>query len=296
MYVKNVLGDRKAILILLGPALLVYTLVKLVPVFWSLGLTFFSGNPLGGFEFNGVGNFVRFFNDPQAMSALGFTLKYAIVISVGQILLGYGLALLYVFVLKNASNFIRTVVFFPTILPTVAVALLFKSLFAVGDQQGPVNAGFQIIGLESVDWFATGDGTFTVAIIMELWRSMGFFAVLLYAGLLDIPDETLESARLDGASGWRLVRHIVIPLSLPVLLSSIVFSANNTLKVFDTVLALNNGGPGGETTPLTLYMYRTVFSYSDYGYGSTIAFVLTIMCFLVTLFIFRSARRDNTTA
>lgn len=296
MYVKNVLGDRKAILILLGPALLVYTLVKLVPVFWSLGLTFFSGNPLGGFEFNGVGNFVRFFNDPQAMAALGFTLKYAIVISVGQILLGYGLALLYVFVLKNASNFIRTVVFFPTILPTVAVALLFKSLFAVGDQQGPVNAGFQIIGLESVDWFATGDGTFTVAIIMELWRSMGFFAVLLYAGLLDIPDETLESARLDGASGWRLVRHIVIPLSLPVLLSSIVFSANNTLKVFDTVLALNNGGPGGETTPLTLYMYRTVFSYSDYGYGSTIAFVLTIMCFLVTLFIFRSARRDNTTA
>jgi raffinose/stachyose/melibiose transport system permease protein len=296
MHVKNVLGDKKAILILLGPALLVYTLVKLVPVFWSLGLTFFTGNPLGGFEFNGVGNFVRFFTDPQAMSALGFTLKYAIVISVGQILLGYGLALLYVFVLKNASNFIRTVVFFPTILPTVAVALLFKSLFAVGDQQGPVNAGFQIIGLESVDWFATGDGTFTVAIIMELWRSMGFFAVLLYAGLLDIPDETLESARLDGASGWRLVRHIVIPLSLPVLLSSVVFSANNTLKVFDTVLALNNGGPGGETTPLTLYMYRTVFSYSDYGYGSTIAFVLTIMCFLVTLFIFRSARRDNTTA
>jgi raffinose/stachyose/melibiose transport system permease protein len=294
--VKNVLGDRKAILIQLGPALLVYTLVKLVPVFWSLGLTFFTGNPLGGFEFNGVGNFVRFVNDPQALSALGFTLKYAIVISVGQILLGYGLALLYVFVLKNASNFVRTVVFFPTILPTVAVALLFKSLFAVGDQQGPVNAGFQIIGLESVDWFATGDGTFTVAIIMELWRSMGFFAVLLYAGLLDIPDETLESARLDGASGWRLVRHIVIPLSLPVLLSSVVFSANNTLKVFDTVLALNNGGPGGETTPLTLYMYRTVFSYSDYGYGSTIALVLTIMCFLVTLFIFRSARRDNTTA
>ena len=293
---KSVLGDKKAILILLGPALLVYTLIKLVPVMWSLGLTFFTGNPLSGFEFNGVDNFVRFFGDPQALQALGFTLKYAIIITIAQVALGYALALMYVFVLKNASSFVRTVVFFPTVLPTVAVGLLFSSLFAVGDQEGPVNAALNLFGIPSVDWFSTGDGTFTVAIIMELWRSMGFFAVLLYAGLLDIPEEMLESARLDGATGWKLVRNIVLPLSLPVLLSSLIFSANNSLKVFDTVLALNNGGPGSETTPLTLYMFRTVFNYSDYGYGSTIAFVLTIMCFIVTLFIFRSARRDNTKA
>ncbi|WP_213816423.1 carbohydrate ABC transporter permease [Glaciihabitans sp. dw_435] len=293
---NSVLGDKKAILILLGPALLVYTLIKLVPVMWSLGLTFFTGNPLSGFEFIGIDNFTRFFGDPQAIAALGFTLKYAVIITIAQVGLGYALALMYVFVLKNASSFVRTVVFFPTVLPTVAVGLLFSSLFAVGDQEGPVNAALNLFGIPSVDWFSTGGGTFTVAIIMELWRSMGFFAVLLYAGLLDIPEEMLESARLDGATGWKLVRSIVLPLSLPVLLSSLIFSANNSLKVFDTVLALNNGGPGGETTPLTLYMFRTVFSYSDYGYGSTIAFVLTIMCFIVTLFIFRSARRDNTKA
>ncbi|WP_223693275.1 carbohydrate ABC transporter permease [Leifsonia poae] len=291
---NSVLGDKKAILILLGPALLVYTLIKLVPVAWSLGLTFFTGNPLSGFTFAGVSNFVRFFHDPQALNALWFTVQYAVVVTVGQILLGYLLALLYVFVLRKASTFVRTVVFFPTVLPTVAVALLFKSLFATGTQEGPVNAALQAFGMPSVDWFSTGTGTFIVAIIMELWRSMGFFAVLLYAGLLDIPEETLESARLEGATGWKLVRHIVVPLSLPVLLSSVIFSINNTLKVFDTVLALNNGGPGSSTTPLTLYMYRTVFQFSDYGYGSTIALVLTIMCFLVTLFIFRSARRDNT--
>jgi len=292
--VKGVLGDKKAILILLGPALLVYTLVKLVPVFWSLGLTFFSGNPLSGFTFKGLANFVRFFQDPQALDALGFTLKYAVVLTIGQIVLGYALALMYVFVLRRASTFVRTIVFFPTVLPTVAVALLFKSLFAVGQQEGPVNAGLGLLGLPAVDWFSTGDGTFFVAIIMEIWMSMGFFAVLLYAGLLDIPEETLESARLEGATGFKLVRHIVLPLSLPVLLSAVIFSVNSTLKVFDTVLALNNGGPGSSTTPLTLLMFRTAFNYSDYGYGSTIAFVLTIMCLLVTLFIFRSSRRDIT--
>ncbi|MGA1836579.1 sugar ABC transporter permease [Herbiconiux sp. 11R-BC] len=291
---QRVLGDKKAILILLGPALLVYTLIKLVPVAWSFGLSFFDGNPLGGFTFIGFDNFVRFFNDPQAIHALGFTVLYAVVITIGQILLGYALALLYVFVLKNASNFVRTVVFFPAVIPTVAVGLLFRSMFAVGQNEGPVNAALNAIGLGSVDWFASGAGTFIVAILMELWRSMGFFAVLLYAGLLDIPEETLESARLDGATGLKLVRHIVIPLSLPVLLSSVIFSINNSLKVFDTILALNGGGPGTETTPLTLYMFNTVFSYSDYGYGSTIALVLTILCLLVTVFIFRSARRDIT--
>jgi raffinose/stachyose/melibiose transport system permease protein len=292
--VHSVLGDKKAIAILLGPALLVYTLIKLVPVFWSFGLTFYTGNPLSGFKYIGFHNFSRFYHDPQAMSALGFTVKYAVVLSVGQIVLGYALALLYVFVLRRASTFVRTVVFFPTVLPTVAVALLFKSLFAVGQPDGPVNAGLNAVGVHPVDWFSTGTGTFTVAIIMELWRSMGFFAVLLYAGLLDIPEETLESARLEGATGWRLVRFVVLPLSLPVLLSAVIFSVNNTLKVFDTLLALNNGGPGSQTTPLTLLMYRTVFNYADYGYGSTIALVLTIMCLLVTLAVFRTARRDLT--
>jgi multiple sugar transport system permease protein/raffinose/stachyose/melibiose transport system permease protein len=125
---------------------------------------------------------------------------------------------------------------------------------------------------------------------------MGFYAVLLYAGLVDIPEDIIESARLDGAGGWRLIKGIVLPLSLPVLLSSVIFSINGTLKVFDTVIALTNGGPGNATTPLTVYMFRTSFAYGDYGYGSTIALMLTILCLLVTLFIFRSSRRDLTKA
>ena len=104
----------------------------------------------------------------------------------------------------------------------------------------------------------------------------------------------MESARLDGANGWRLVRSIVLPLSLPVLLSSVIFSINGTLKVFDSIVALTNGGPGTATTPLTLYMFQTSFSYGEYGYGASIALLLTILCLIVTVFIFRSSRRDVT--
>ncbi|PJI91154.1 carbohydrate ABC transporter permease [Luteimicrobium subarcticum] len=293
---KSVFGDRRAVILLLTPALLVYSLVMLVPVVWSLGYTFFEGNAINGFSFAGLDNFRELLSDPDAHAALWFTVRFALVLTVVQVAMGYLLSLLYVFVLRRASSLVRTLVFFPVILPTVAVSLLFQQLFEYAPRNGPVNSLLNVFGIHSVDWFGSSGSAFWVLIIMETWRSMGFYAVLLYAGLVDIPEEILESARLDGASGVRLVRHVVVPLSLPVLLSSVIFSINGTLKIFDSVVALTNGGPGSSTTPLTVYMFQTSFSYGEYGYGSTIALLLTMLCLVVTLFIFRTSRRDTTKA
>jgi multiple sugar transport system permease protein/raffinose/stachyose/melibiose transport system permease protein len=291
---KSVFGDRRAIAILLVPALTLYTLVMLVPVAWSFVYTFFKGNSLEGFTFNGIGNFTRLFSDPYIWDAFVFTMKYAVLMTIGQVVLGYGLALLYTFVLRRSSVILRTLIFFPVVLPTVAIAVLYQKLFQSAPVDGVVNNLLTTLGLAPVDWLGSAGTAFIVIIVMDLWRSMGFYGVLLYAGLLDIPEEILESARIDGARGWSLFRSIVLPLSLPILLSSIIFSINGTVKVFDSIYALNGGGPGNGTTPLTLYMYRTAFAYSDYGYGSTIALLLTIICMVITLFIFRSARRDVT--
>ncbi|MBD8059196.1 sugar ABC transporter permease [Cellulomonas sp. JH27-2] len=293
---KSVLGDRRAIFLLLAPALTVYSLIILIPVFWSLGYTVFEGNAINGFSFVGLDNIKQLFSDPDVHQALWFTVRFALVLTAVQVALGYLLALLYVFVLRKASNLIRTLVFFPVVLPTVAVSLLFQQLFEYAPRNGPVNSILNVFGIPSVDWFGTSTSSFWVLILMETWRSMGFYAVLLYAGLVDIPEEVLESSRLDGASGLRLVRHIVIPLSMPVLLSSIIFSINGTLKIFDSVIALTNGGPGTSTTPLTVLMFQTSFGYGEYGYGSAIALLLTMLCLIVTIFIFRSSRRDLTKA
>ncbi|MCU1445219.1 carbohydrate ABC transporter permease [Cryobacterium sp.] len=291
---ERVLGDKRAILILLGPALVVYSLIMLVPIVWSLGYTVLDGNPIVGFTFNGFGNFIKFFQDPAAWSVIWFTVRFAIVMTVLQVGAGFGLSPLYVFWLKRSSSAIRTIIFFPIVLPTVAVALLFQRLFEAAPTTGPVNSFLGLFGIESIDWFGTPDASFWILLLMGLWQSMGFYGVLLYAGLLDIPEEMLESARLDGAGGWKLIRTIVLPLSLPVLLSSLIFSINGTLKVFDSVVALTNGGPGNATTPLTVYMFQTSFTYGQYGYGSTIALMLTILCLIFTIFIFRSTRRDVT--
>jgi raffinose/stachyose/melibiose transport system permease protein len=291
---KSVLGDRKAITLLLTPALLVYTVIILAPVVWSFGLTFFTGSVLGGFEWNGVENFERLFRDPYVWDALWFTLKYAILVTIFQVVLGYGLALLYNFVLRKSSVLVRTLVFFPVVLPTVAVALLYQKLFQSAPSDGLVNELLVNVGIPAVDWLGAGGTAFVVIVIMDVWRSVGFYGVLVFSGLLDIPDDIIESARIDGAKRWSLFRHIVLPMSLPILFASFIFSINGTIKVFDSVFALTGGGPGNSTTPLTLYMYRTAFQFSDFGYGSTIALLLTVLCLLVTLVIFRSSRRDNT--
>jgi len=289
---NKVFGDRKTIILLLAPALLTYTVVMLVPMLWSFGYTFFDGNLIHGFTFTGFSNFAQIFHDKKIGDATLFTIKYAVTITVGQVVLGYLLALLYVFFLKRASSLIRTLAFFPVVLPTVAVSLLFSKLFEVAPTTGPINSLLEAIGVGSVNWFGSGASAFLVIATMDIWRSMGFYGVLLYAGLVDISDDVIESARLDGAGGWRLARHIVLPLSWPVLVSALIFSINGTLKVFDSIYALTGGGPGQQTTPLTLYMYQTAFSYGKYGYGSTVALTLTIMCLLVTLVIFRGARTD----
>jgi ABC-type sugar transport system permease subunit len=288
------LRDRRAILTFIGPALLVYTLVVLVPIVWSLVYTLFEGNVIAGFQFVGLNNFALLVRDPAFWQSVVFTLKYAFFVTIGQVGVGLLLALLYVFYLRNASGLVRTLIFFPVILPTVAVAQMYSKLFEIAPQLGLVNSLLQAVHLDSwvQPWLGQGGTAFIVLVIMDIWRSMGFYAVLLYAGLVDVPNELLEAARVDGASGFRLVRRIVLPLMTPILFSSLIFSINGTLKVFDSVLALTNGGPGQATTPLTLLMYNTAFSNGQYGYGSTIAFALAFMCLIVTLVIFRSARRN----
>lgn len=288
---QRVFGDKRTIAILLLPTLVVYVGLKVVPVAWSLGLSFFSGNTLDGFKFIGFANFGKFVTDPAAIQSLKVSVVFAVLATIGQIVLGYLLALMYVFILRKGSAFVRTAVFFPMVLPSVAVALLFGRLVAVGQNQGPVNDIINFFGGKSFEFLASTVGTIGVALAMTLWSSMGFYAVLLYTGLLDIPDEIIESARIDGAGGFKLVRHIVIPLSAPILISSIIFSLNSTLKVFDSLLALNNGGPGTTTSPLTLYMYQTAFQFSNYGYGSTIALALTLLCLVFTLAVLRSSAR-----
>lgn len=291
---KTFLRNRPALLVFVGPPLLLYILIILVPIIWSIIYTFYKGSPISGFEFSGIQNYIHLFHDPNFTSSFWISIKYTVVVTAGQVIFGLILALLYVFYIKRLNFLVRTLCFFPVILPTVAVSQMFDKLFAISPQMGLINSILQHIGLHSlvIPWLGQQQTAFWVLCLMDVWKAIGFYAVILYTGLMDIPEDVLEAAKLDGARGWKLTRFVVLPLLRPILISSIIFSLNGTLKVFDSVLALTNGGPGSSTTTLTLYMYQTAFNYNQYGYGSTIAVFLLVECLVVTLLVYRFARKS----
>jgi raffinose/stachyose/melibiose transport system permease protein len=264
---RKVFSNPLAIITFLGPAFLLYAFIMLIPIGWALGYTF--------------------------VDAFWFGLKYAFVVTSGQVGFGLILSLVYIFYLKGGSSWVRTLIFFPVVLPTVAVAQIFSKLVAIAPQYGLVNAFLTGIGQEALvqAWLGQGSTAFWVIVIMDIWRAMGFYALLLYAGVVEVPAELIEAAKIDGATDFQASRYIVIPLLRPVLISAIVFSLNGTLKVFDTILALTNGGPGTATSPLTIYFQKVAFAFGQYGYGSTIAVFLTIECLLVTLLVLVFNRR-----
>ena len=128
--------------------------------------------------------------------------------------------------------------------------------------------------------------------VADIWKAVGLYALIFYGGLVEIPEETIESARLDGASGIRLVRYIILPLVKPVIITGLVLSLTGTIKVFDSVLALTAGGPGTSTQMVSMYMYDTAFKYGQYGYGSTIAIFILIECLLATVIVNQFSKKD----
>src|SRR3954468_19335648 len=175
-----ILRDRRAAFVFIAPALLVYTLVLLAPIIWSLVYTFYSGNVISGFKYVGLHNFRTLAHDHAFWTSLEFTLKYGVVLTILQVGFGLLLALMYVFYLRRGSALVRTLVFFPVVVPTVAVAQLFAKIFAIAPQYGLVNAGLDAVGLDGSvrDWLGRGGTALFVLVVMDVWRSMGFYAVL----------------------------------------------------------------------------------------------------------------------
>ncbi|GGJ43010.1 carbohydrate ABC transporter permease [Deinococcus roseus] len=292
---NKTLSDWKAISLFVGPALILYLVILFVPIVSSLGLSMQEGSPITGFKYVGFANYERLIHDSQMWKALWFGTRFALFVSAGQIILGTLLALLYHFYLKHSSVLVRTLIFLPVVLPTVAVAQMFSKMFAIAPQYGLVNGLLDNLGMQSYiqPWLGQADTAFWIICIMEIWKAMGFYAILIFTGLVGIPEETIEAGRIDGAQGWNLTRFIVLPQLTPIMVASLIFSFNGTLKVFDTIVALTNGGPGTATTPLSILMYKTSFVYSEYGYGSTLALTLTLQCLVVSLLIYWRNRREG---
>lgn len=279
---NKVLGNKKAISLFVVPALIVYTIIVMVPVIWSMYYSFFSGSPGLKWEFAGLDNYARLFKDKNFLNSLMVNCKYVVVTTIGQVGMGLLLALMFKFWLKRCKTFVRTLVFFPVVLPTVAVGQLFAKIYEIQPNYGLLNSLLDSLGFKNLvqPWIGQSSTALWALCIMDIWVAMGFYSVIFYGALLDIPDDILEAARIDGCGGWQLFKGILAPLLRPMIVTSFVFSFSGTVKMFESAMALTNGGPGSATKSLSMYMYDVAFTYNKVGYASVIAIVIFLICVL----------------
>lgn len=291
---NKVLGNKKAVTLFVVPALILYTIIVMVPVIWSLYYSLFSGSPGLQWEFCGLDNYARLFKDKNFRNALMVNIKYISVVTMGQVGLGLLLALMFKFWLKRCKTIIRTLVFFPVVLPTVAVGQLFAKIYEIQPNYGLLNSFLESIGLKSLvqPWLGQSSTALWCLCIMDIWVAMGFYSVIFYGALLDIPDDILEAAEIDGAGSWSLFKSILLPLLRPMIITSLVFSFSGTVKMMESSMALTNGGPGTATKSLSMYMYDVSFTYNKVGYGSVIAIVIFLICVVGSLVINRFDMKD----
>ena len=284
---NKVLENKKAIALFILPPLLIYTVLVVLPIVWSFYYSLYSGSAGLKWEFAGLKNYANLIMDKNFREALWVNIRYIAIVMLGQVGLGLALSLLFHFWLKRFKSLVRTLVFFPVVLPTVAVGQLFTKIFEIQPNYGLLNSILSNIGLQQhvQAWIGQKSTALYCLSFMDIWVAMGFYSVIFYGALLDIPMDVIEAAQIDGCNGWNLFKRILFPLLRPITITCLIFSFTGTVKMFESALALTGGGPGNATKSLSMYMYNVAFTYNKMGYGSVIALIIFIICFFGSKFI-----------
>jgi raffinose/stachyose/melibiose transport system permease protein len=236
---------------------------------------------IGSYNFVGVSNFVKVFHNSQLFGALVNTVLLAVGFVVFTNLIGLLFALALNRTLKT-RYLLRTLIFMPVVLSPIAVSYIWKFIFAY---DGSLNQILGDIGLGSLrhDWLAVPKLALGCVLVVMVWQSIGFVAVVYLAGLATVPRELEEAAAIDGAGPWRRFRRVTVPLIQPSLAIATTLTLIQGLRVFDQVMALTGGGPDNATQTLATEIYQQTFTYQEFGLGAAMALVLTVFILVFTI-------------
>ncbi|MDI9891580.1 carbohydrate ABC transporter permease [Microbacterium sp. IEGM 1404] len=269
------------------PAAALYVVLFAVPTFASFyfSLTRWS---LFDVHFIGLDNFVQFFSDPQLSQAVTNTVIYAVVTSGAKVILGLGLAVLLTSEIIG-RGYLRAVTFFPVLVSTIGVGLTFKVLLDPFD--GLVNGALSVFGIQGPGWLTDPNLALISVAFVDVWKGLGIATLIYIAGIVAIPQEYFEAARVDGASAWKVFRNITFPLSWPATGTVIILSLIGGLRSFDLIWAMTKGGPGFSSDVIASVIYKQ-YQAGFYGLstaGNVVLFVV-VTAVMIPLSIFINKR------
>ena len=293
MYVYR--RERAILLSFLAPALLLLTVFLLVPAVWAVYLSF-TNRALSGVQarrssFIGLDNYVTLFQDPTFYQSLGLTLEFLFLSAiVGQFVLGLLAALVLNRKRTRGNGLFSAAILLPLIVPETIAAYAWASMLAPG-RYGTANQVLGLFGLPAVDWLQ--HQPMASIVMMNIWRGIAFAMIIFLAALQGIQPEVFEAAAIDGATAWRRLVHITLPLLRQAILLYMLLTTLSTFGIFGLVYVLTGGGPGTATQILGIYIYQTSFRFFQLGYGSAAAVVTLLIALALGLVYVRALQTES---
>lgn len=275
------------VLLFMLPAALLYGVFFLVPFGRTLWASLFEWNGMDQAVFVGLRNYADLAAD--GLFRIGFA-RVALWAALA-VLLKVGIALLLANLLRErirGARFFEGAFFVPVVISAAAISLLATLVY--DPDIGPLNAVLRLLGLPGRAWLADRDTALLAVIAVPIWHTIGYFFVILLAGMRNIPRELYEAARIDGAGARVTLTHITIPSLWPVLQVCVVLAVTAALKSFDYVFLMTRGGPGTATEVPVTTMYKTIFVNLQIGYGAAMATTIFLVALGSTSLIRRLAR------
>lgn len=284
-------GRRFWLVTFLAPALLYIAAFQLYPVLYALYVSFHKYDLVSTPKFVWLANYTRLAVDEQFLRSVWITAFYVFWTIVPVIGLSFVLGGL-LSTLNRSRGYWRFLLYLPSVLPFVSVALVWKLMF---NQRGPINDMLGSVGIGAIPWLTNSFWAPWALIGMSWWHATSYYTIIFLAGFLTLQRECLEAARIDGASFLQMLWHVIVPMMKPTIALVVVLATVNGLKAFVFHQVLTDGGPANSTQILTMLIYKTAFSYLEMGMASTYSIVLFagIMALSLIQIWLITGRRDD---
>lgn len=275
--------------LLLLPAIVVLAAVVIVPLALSLYSSFTPfrlTKPDTFWVFIGFRNYARLLADTEFWWAFGRTVVLLTVALNLEMLLGLGLAML-VEKATSGQRILRTIMMFPMMFSPLLVGFQFKFMF--NDNVGLVNNALQALGLtdQAIPWLIDGHLAFFAIIVAEIWSSTAVFAILILAGLLAMPKEPIEAARVDGCTPWQTFRYVTWPFVMPFAFIAMTIRSLDVARAYDIVKIMTDGGPAKRTELLWTLVSRTAYADAKMGMANAMAYFSILLSIVFTVYFYR---------
>lgn len=289
---KSLFGNKKAIAVLVIPGLAVMLFAIAIPLFISFALSFVKWAGFGRMTFIGLDNYARLMKDATFWRSLWDVLLLILVTVFIQNVAAFGVASILTKLTERTSRILRTIYFIPATLSLVVVTKLWVNIFH--PTYGMFNKLLTLLGLEGWTraWLGDPKTAIWAVIWIMIWQGFGWALLFFYGGLMTVPAELEEAARVDGANRFQLVTNVVLPYMMPVLQSIVVIDVVSSLKQMEMVYLSTEGGPGNSTQYIALYLYQRAFKYAEYGYGNAISVLFVIIAVALTFGIQRIFKKS----